>query len=189
MALPIVAIIGRPNVGKSSLFNWLAGKMISVVEPTPGVTRDRVSTIIEKDGKYFELVDTGGYGIVDADHLENHVHEQIQRAIDSASLVLFVVDVREGIMSLDQTIAALLRKHNLKVLGVANKADIKSSFPEAGVFGRLGFRDFLCISAKNNVNKEELLDAIADRLKNIESPKPVEPVMKIAIVGKRNAGK
>ena len=189
MTLPVVAIIGRPNVGKSSLFNWLAGKLISVVEATPGVTRDRVSAIIEREGRYFELVDTGGYGIVDADHLESHVHGQIQRAIDSANLVLFVVDVREGIMSLDQTIAGLLRKHNLKVLGVANKADVKSRFPEAGVFGRLGFRDFLCISAKNNVNKEELLDAIADRLQNVESTKPVEPVMKIAIVGKRNAGK
>jgi GTPase len=189
MSLPVVAIIGRPNVGKSSLFNWLAGKMISIVEPTPGVTRDRVSTIIEKDGKFFELVDTGGYGIVDADHLESHVHSQIQRAIDSAQLVLFVVDVREGIVSLDQIIAGLLRKHNLKVMGVANKADVKSRFPEAGEFGRLGFGEFMCISAKNNVNKEELLDAILDRLKNFESTRPVEPVMKIAIVGKRNAGK
>ncbi|MGA2678340.1 MAG: ribosome biogenesis GTPase Der [Sedimentisphaerales bacterium] len=189
MSLPVVAIIGRPNVGKSSLFNWLAGKMISIVEPTPGVTRDRVSTIIEKDGKYFELVDTGGYGIVDADHLESHVHGQIQRAIDSADLVLFVVDVREGIMSLDRIIAWLLRKHNLKVVGVANKADVASKFPEAGEFGQLGFGEFMCISAKNNVNKEELLNAILDRVKNLESTKPVEPVMKIAIVGKRNAGK
>jgi len=147
MSLPVVAIIGRPNVGKSSLFNWLAGRMISIVEPTPGVTRDRVSTIIEQGGKYFELVDTGGYGIVDADHLESHVHGQIQRAIDLADLVLFVVDVREGIMSLDQIIAGLLRKHNLKVMGVANKADVASKFPEAGEFGRLGFGKFMCISA------------------------------------------
>jgi GTP-binding protein len=189
MSLPVVAIIGRPNVGKSSLFNWLAGRMISIVEPTPGVTRDRVSTIIEKDGRYFELVDTGGYGIVDADHLESHVHGQIQRAIDLADLVLFVVDVREGIMPLDQIIAGLLRKHNLKVMGVANKADVKSFLPEAAEFGKLGFGEFVCISAKNNVNKDELLDAIFERIKNLESTKPVEPVMKIAIVGKRNAGK
>ena len=100
-----------------------------------------------------------------------------------------MVDIREGIMSLDQTIARLLRKHNLKVLGVANKADAESKFPEAGEFGRLGFGEFLCVSAKNNVNKDELLDAILDRLKNVESTKPAEPVMKIAIVGKRNAGK
>ena len=189
MAIPVVAIIGRPNVGKSSLFNALARRMISVVEPTPGVTRDRVSVIIERSNCYFELVDTGGYGIVDADHLEKDVHQQIQRAIDSANLVLFVVDIRDGIMSLDQTITRLLRKHNLKVLGVANKADAQSKFPEAGEFGRLGFGDFLCVSAQNNINKDVLLDTIIDRLKIVESARPAEPVMKIAIVGKRNAGK
>jgi GTP-binding protein len=163
--------------------------MISVVEPTPGVTRDRVSAIIEKNNCYFELVDTGGYGIVDADHLEKDVHQQIQRAIESANLVLFVVDIRDGIMSLDQTITRLLRKHNLKVLGVANKADVESKFSEVGEFNRLGFGDFLCVSAKNNVNKDVLLDTIIDRLKIVESARPAEPVMKIAIVGKRNAGK
>ncbi len=173
--------------------------MISIVEPTPGVTRDRVSAIIEKNDRYFELVDTGGYGIVDADHLETHIHQQIQRAIDSANLILFMVDVRDGIMPLDQTIAALLRtrlgeasrsrEHNLQVIGVANKADTNRQFPEAGVFGKLGFGDFLCVSAKNNVNKSALLDEISDRLKNTESTKPAEPVMKIAVVGKRNAGK
>jgi GTP-binding protein len=176
-------------VGKSSLFNALARRMISVVEPTPGVTRDRVSAIIEKDNCYFELVDTGGYGIVDADHLEKDVHQQIQRAIESANLVLFVVDIRDGIMSLDQTITRLLRKHNLRVLGVANKADVESKFSEVGEFNRLGFGDFLCVSAKNNVNKDVLLDTIIDRLKIVESAAPAEPVMKIAIVGKRNAGK
>ena len=189
MAIPVVAIIGRPNVGKSSLFNALARRMISVVEPTPGVTRDRVSVIIERSNCYFELVDTGGYGIVDADHLEKDVHQQIQRAIDLADLVLFVVDIRDGIMSLDQTITRLLRKHNLKVLGVANKADAQSKFPEAGEFVRLGFGDFLCVSAQNNINKDVLLDTIIDRLKIVESTRPAEPVMKIAIVGKRNAGK
>jgi GTP-binding protein len=171
------------------LFNWLAGKMLSIVEPTPGVTRDRVSAIIEKDGRYFELVDTGGYGIVDADHLENHVHQQIQRAIEAANLVIFMVDVREGPTPLDETIARLLRKHSLDVIGVANKADTAKQFPEAAVFGKLGFGEFLCVSAKNNVNKSLLLDTILDRLKNLETTRPAEPVMKIAIVGKRNAGK
>ena len=163
--------------------------MISIVEPTPGVTRDRVSAIIEGNGRYFELVDTGGYGIVDADHLESHVHQQIQRAIESANLVLFVVDIREGLTTLDQTIAGLLRKHNLAILGVANKADAARHFPDAGEFRKLGFGDFLCVSAKNNVNKALLLDEIFDRLKNVESGRPAEPVMKIAVVGKRNAGK
>ena len=97
MTLPVVAIIGRPNVGKSSLLNALAGEMISIVEPTAGVTRDRVSTIIERNEQYFELVDTGGYGIVDSDKLEEHIEEQIYKAIELADIILFMVDVREGI--------------------------------------------------------------------------------------------
>ncbi len=189
MALPVVAIVGRPNVGKSSLFNALTGKMISIVEPTPGVTRDRVSAIIDKNERYFEIVDTGGYGVVDADHLDRHIHQQIQQAIDSANLLLFVVDIREGIVPLDQSIAGLLRKSDIDVIGVANKADISRQFPEAGVFGKFGFGDFLCVSVKNNLNKAVLLDKILDRLSRLESTRPAEPVMKIAIVGKRNAGK
>ena len=189
MALPVVAIIGRPNVGKSSLLNALAGQMISIVEPTAGVTRDRVSTIIGRDERYFELVDTGGYGIVDCDQLSSHIEQQILRAIESANLVLFMVDIRDGVVPLDEKIAQLLRKHKLVVIGVANKADTARMFPAAGEFSRLGFGDFLCISAKNNLNKAVLLDMVFDRLADVVSDKPAEPVMKLAIVGKRNAGK
>jgi len=189
MALPVVAIIGRPNVGKSSLLNALAGQMISIVEPTAGVTRDRVSTIIGRDEQYFELTDTGGYGIVDSDRLESHVEQQIHQAIESANLVLFMVDIRDGIVPLDEKIARLLRKNDLDVIGVANKADSAKMFGAAGEFSRLGFGEFLCISAKNNLNKQVLLDTIFDRLAHLESDRPTEPAMKIAIVGKRNAGK
>ncbi len=189
MALPVVAIIGRPNVGKSSLFNALAGEMISIVEPTAGVTRDRVSTFVGKDDRYFELIDTGGYGVVDSDRLSEHIEQQIGTAIESANLVLFMVDVRDGIVPLDQTIARLLRKHELDVIGVANKADNAKIFPAAGEFGKLGFGEFLCISVKNNLNKSVLLDMVFERIEHLESAKPKEPVMKIAIVGKRNAGK
>lgn len=189
MALPVVAIIGRPNVGKSSLLNALAGHMISIVEPTAGVTRDRVSTIIGRDDQHFELVDTGGYGIVDSDLLSEHIKQQIHLAIESANLVLFMVDIRDGIMPLDKKISQLLRKYNLDVIGVANKADTAKMFPAAGIFSRLGFGEFLCISVKNNLNKAVLLDMIFDKLAHFESGRPMEPTMKIAIVGKRNAGK
>ncbi len=189
MALPVVAIIGRPNVGKSSLFNALAGEMISIVEPTAGVTRDRVSTFVGRDDKYFELIDTGGYGVVDSDQLSGHIEQQIKTAIESANLVIFMVDIRDGIVPLDQTIARLLRKHELDVIGVANKADNAKMFPAAGEFSKLGFGEFLCISVKNNLNKSVLLDKVFGRLTNLDSAKPAEPVMKIAIVGKRNAGK
>jgi len=189
MAMPVVAIIGRPNVGKSSLFNALAGEMISIVEPTAGVTRDRVSTIIERGDKYFELVDTGGYGVVDAQQLSEHIEQQITTAIESANIVLFMVDIREGIVPLDEAIARLLRKGKFDVIGVANKADGAKMFPEAGEFSKLGFGEFVCISATNNLNKAVLLDKIFEKLEHLETGPPAKPVMKIAIVGKQNTGK
>jgi GTP-binding protein len=190
MGLPVVTIIGRPNVGKSSLLNALAGEMISIVDPTAGVTRDRVSTFIGRGEKFFELIDTGGYGIVDSDQLSDHIEGQILQAIALADLVLFVADVREGVTPLDVKIAELLRKHDLDVLGVANKADSSRMFPTAGEFIKLGFGEFLCVSAQNNMNKGVLLDAVFERLAPLlEAGVPPVPVMKIAIVGKRNAGK
>jgi GTP-binding protein len=189
MSLPVVAIIGRPNVGKSSLLNALAGDMISIVEPTAGVTRDRVSTIINNGDSYFELIDTGGYGIVDRDDLTSHIDRQIFQAIESASLVLFVVDIRDGITPLDERVAQLLRKQKLPFILVANKADEVRMFPSAGEFAKLGFGEPLCISALNRLNKAELLEAIQKKLAHIPTTEPKKPVMKIAVVGKRNAGK
>jgi GTPase len=189
MAMPVVAIIGRPNVGKSSLFNALAGEMISIVEPTAGVTRDRVSAIIEKGEKYFELIDTGGYGIVDVQQLSEHIEQQIITAIESANIVLFMVDIREGIVPLDEKIARLLRKGKLDVIGVANKADDARMFPAAGEFSKLGFGEFICVSVTNNLNKQVLLERIFEKLSGSESARPAKPVMKIAIVGKQNTGK
>jgi len=201
MALPVVAIIGRPNVGKSSLLNALAGERISIVEPTAGVTRDRVSTIIERNDKYFELVDTGGYGLLDNEQLKEHIEQQIHQAIESANLIVFMVDIRDGLMPLDEEIARLLRKADLDIIGVANKADTARMFPAAGEFTKLGFGEFLCISAKNNLNKAVLLDKIFDKLEKYHGlpardttakmavVRPAGAAMKLAIVGKRNAGK
>src|ERR1041384_6409333 len=96
MSLPIVAIVGRPNVGKSSLLNLLSGRRISIVDPTAGVTRDRVTALVESNGKLFELTDTGGYGIVDKDNLTADIERQIAFAVEEAQLILFVVDVQNG---------------------------------------------------------------------------------------------
>ena len=100
MPLPVVAIIGRPNVGKSSIFNWLAGRRISIVDPTAGVTRDRVSVVLEEDGRFFDLMDTGGIGIVDSQDLSEDVERQIALAIDQADLILYVTDARSGPVAL-----------------------------------------------------------------------------------------
>ncbi len=188
MSLPLVVIVGRPNVGKSSLLNALAGERISIVDPRPGITRDRVTAVIECGDRYFELVDTGGIGIIDDDHLEAHVEEQIRFAIDRADVILFVVDVTTGITPLDQRVAELLRRAAKPVVVVANKADDTRHEPEAGQFARLGHGEPLCTSAVHGRGREALLERLMPLLGPATS-EPAEPVMKLAIVGKRNAGK
>ena len=189
MSLPTVAIVGRPNVGKSSLFNALAGRRISIVEPTAGVTRDRLSTVVAVDESYFQLVDTGGYGIDDIDNLTEHVEAQISLALSQAQLVLFLVDIRSGILPLDEKMAQLLRRRELPVLLVANKADSLQVEPQAGEFFRLGFGTPLCVSALHGRNLPELLERIAEGLQDVGGQRPSEPVMHLAVVGKRNVGK
>ena len=122
MSVPKVAIIGRPNVGKSSLFNWLAGRFISVVDPTAGVTRDRVSALVKAEGRFFELFDTGGIGVADVDNLTLQVERQIEAAIDQAHVLLFVVDTRSGMKPLDEEVARLhLEKIGVKLTKLTKK--------------------------------------------------------------------
>ncbi|MFM8275299.1 MAG: ribosome biogenesis GTPase Der [Gemmata sp.] len=190
MALPIVAIVGRPNVGKSSLFNWLAGRRISIVDPTAGVTRDRVSTVIEYGGRVWELMDTGGIGIVDVDDLTADVERQIQLAIESASVVVFMVDVREGVVPLDEDVAARLRTIRKPVVLVANKADTERFGQQAGEFNKLGYGEPLCVSADQKLGKDDLYAAVLARLPaDTGETAPAEPALLLATVGRRNAGK
>ncbi|MBP7937278.1 MAG: ribosome biogenesis GTPase Der [Phycisphaerae bacterium] len=188
MSLPLVTIVGRPNVGKSSLLNMLAGRRISIVEPTAGVTRDRIQAVCEHNGVYFEIVDTGGYGIVDRDDLSDHVERQITYAVQQATLILFVVDGREGVVPLDQAVAQWLRGCKSPVLLVANKVDAFNVPTELGDFPRLGFGSPLPVSALHNRGGDEIKDWITRHLPDTGEVPP-EPVMKLAIVGRRNAGK
>lgn len=191
MSLPTVSIVGRPNVGKSSLFNILARRRIAIVDPTAGVTRDRISVPLEHQGRYFELVDTGGMGIEDVDRLTAEVEAQIAAAIAGSDLLLMVVDASEGVMPLDELVVQRLRRQKAPILLVANKADNESIENAAGVFYRLGLGDPLAVSAQHNRHLDKLRQKIVDMLPppaSDEQP-PAEADMKIAIVGKRNAGK
>jgi GTP-binding protein len=190
MSIPVVAIVGRPNVGKSSLFNMLAGRRIAIVDPTAGVTRDRVSTLVQADGRYFELVDTGGIGVTDADNLTAQVERQIETAIDQAHVLLFVVDGFTGVAPLDEEVARRLRYVNKPILCVANKCDTEAVDPQTAEFYKLGRGKLICVSALHKRNKQELLQLIAERLPPPETDEaPKDPVLKLAIVGRRNTGK
>lgn len=190
MAVPIIAIVGRPNVGKSSMFNWLAGKRIAIVDPTAGVTRDRVSTLVQLGDRYAEVMDTGGIGIVDSDALEADVDRQINLAIDQAQLILFVLEARSGVVLLDEVVAERLRKAKCKIIVVINKCDTLELEAQCSEFYKLGYGQPLPVSALQNRGKDELLRAIA---RNLPAEGPDEEVkkvaIKLAIVGRRNTGK
>ncbi len=192
MGLPQVVIVGRPNVGKSSLFNWIARRRLAIVDKTAGVTRDRLTHLISERGRFFELVDTGGMGFEDPDNLTPQIEEQINAALDAAAVILFVVDAREGVTPLDQEVAKRLRYVRAPIVCVANKADDASIDPNADEFYRLGRGRLVRTSTTQNRNREELLDLIFERLSeslDSEAAAPPDPMMKVAIVGRRNAGK
>jgi GTP-binding protein len=188
--LPLVAIVGRPNVGKSSLLNAFAGERVSIVEETPGVTRDRVSTIIVHEDVTMEIVDTGGLGIVDRDDLEEHVERQIDYAVRDANAILFVTDVRDGLTPLDIEVAAHLRQRSqeIPVFLVVNKVDTEHL--EAGLtdFHRLAMGEPRPVSAQESSGTQGLLDRVAEKLWPTGEV-DVSPVMKLAVVGRRNVGK
>ncbi len=190
MPVPQVAIVGRPNVGKSSLFNWLAGRRIAIVDPTAGVTRDRLTALVESHGRYFEVIDTGGLGIEDSDNLTDEVEHQIELAIEQAQVIVFVVDVRDGVTPLDQAVAKRLRYVNKPIICAANKADELRYDANAAEFYKLGRGKLICTSTLQNRNKGELLELILERLPPPEADAaPADPAMKLAIVGRRNVGK
>ena len=196
MSVPKVVIVGRPNVGKSSIFNWLAGKLISVVDPTAGVTRDRITQLIQYQDRYFELIDTGGIGIVDSDDLSDDVEHQIEIAIEEATVILFVTDVQTGVTPLDQEVAEMLRKVDRPKLLVVNKCESQRSDLEIPNYFGLADAEVLQTSVKANRNRKELLRKLVELLPPADEAElhegeelAAEPEMKLAIVGRRNVGK
>ena len=190
--IPQVVIVGRPNVGKSSLFNWLIEKRIAIEDPTAGVTRDRLVQRIELDGRVLELVDTGGMGFDDPDGLTAEIDRQIESGLAHAAVVLFVVDVRTGIAPGDLEVAQRIRRIGCPVLLIVNKADAPNFDSAAHEFSALGFGPPIVVSAKQHRNRGPLVDSIFERLPPASADDPDTadlPEMKLAMVGRRNVGK
>ena len=190
---PQVVIVGRPNVGKSSIFNWLSQRRIAIEDPTAGVTRDRLTQRIECGGKIIDLIDTGGMGFDDPDGLTEQIDMQIEAGLATAGVVVFVVDIRTGRIPADAEVAARLRQSGANVLLVANKSDDEKYDVLGHDFDELGFGSPIVTSTKQNRHRDELVEAITTLLPTTtENDVPATtdlPEMKVAIVGRRNVGK
>lgn len=185
----VVAIVGRPNVGKSTLFNKLIGDRLSIVKNEPGVTRDRLYREMEWSGKEFLLVDTGGLEPKTDDFMMNKIKEQAQVAIDEADVVIFLVDGKSGITGLDEDVANVLRKKEKKVVVAVNKIDNYMRDQENILeFYALGFEDVIGISGEHKINLGDLLDAVISKFDR-KKEKSREEGLKIAVLGRPNAGK
>jgi GTPase len=185
----IVAIVGRPNVGKSTLFNRLCGGRKAIVDESSGVTRDRHYGKSDWNGKEFSLIDTGGYITNSDDVFEEEIRKQVMLAMEEADLVLFLVDVLSGITDLDETIASILRKGSKKVIVVVNKVDNHQRQYEASVFYGLGLGEIYPLSAINGSGTGELLDELVKDFPKPEDDTDEAEIPRFAIVGRPNVGK
>jgi len=188
---PVFAIVGRPNVGKSSLLNALARRRVAIVEPTPGVTRDRVSVIASHRGLSAEVIDTAGLGVGGAEELEAEVSRQIDVALDVADAVILVMDAREGVVSLDLEAVDAVRRTSKPVILVANKVDSERERRSLGDFYEVGFGEPVATAAIQSVGRRELFERMIETLgeENFVRETDQPEAARIAVVGRRNAGK
>ena len=190
MSKPTVAIVGRPNVGKSTFFNYIVGKRVSIVEDTPGVTRDRVYAEGNWRGRSFTLVDTGGIEPESDDVILSQMREQANLAIAMADVIIFVTDMKQGVTAADHDIALMLKKSKKPVILVCNKADNYGKVPdEIYEFYNLGLGEPYRVSAANAIGIGDVLDAIYDNLPPVNEGEDDDEVIKVAIIGKPNVGK
>ncbi len=187
---PVVAVVGRPNVGKSTLFNKVSGKRISIVEDTPGITRDRIYADAEWCGHHFTLIDTGGIEPSSKDVILSQMREQAQMALDMADVILFMVNVRDGVTAADKEVAAMLRKCSRPVLLVCNKVDNPGNPPmEMYEFYNLGIGEPYPVSSIHGLGLGDLLDEMVALFPAAATEEAEEEIIHVAIVGKPNAGK
>ena len=184
----IVAIVGRPNVGKSTLFNRLTESRQAIVDQTTGVTRDRQYGKSDWNGKYFSIIDTGGYVMGGDDEFEIEIRKQVQLAVDEADIILFLVDAREGLTPMDEDVASMLRKCTKKVLLVANKVDNAKEMDNLAEFYALGLGDPYPIAGISGSGTGDLLDAVVEDFSEGE-PDRADTLPRIAVVGRPNVGK
>ena len=191
MPKPIVAIVGRPNVGKSTLFNIFANSRISIVEDTPGVTRDRIYACGEWQNKEFMMVDTGGIEIMNTDSIAVSIRTQAQIAIREADVILFLCDARTGITDEDAQVAKLLRQAKKPIVLAVNKADSPKQELNVYEFYNLGIGEPMPISAANHLGLGDLLDAVVEKFKelNLDFDDEEEDIIKVALIGRPNVGK
>lgn len=189
MVKPVVAIVGRPNVGKSTLFNRLVGARRAIVEPTPGVTRDRLYADTDWRGCGFTLIDTGGFEPLSQEEIPRKVREQAEEAIREADLTVLVVDGAAGLLPIDAEVAAILRRSQKPVLLAVNKLDHVRHEPLLAEFYALGIEPLLPISAEHGRGVGELLDAIVERCSHVDVVETAETGIRVAVVGRPNVGK
>ncbi len=190
MSRPVVAVVGRPNVGKSTLFNVLAGERISIVQDTPGVTRDRIYADVSWLNMSFTLIDTGGIEPDSSDMMLSRMREQAQIAIDTADVIIFLTDVRQGLVDADSKVADMLRRAHKPVVLVVNKVDSFEKFmPDVYEFYNLGIGDPLPISAASRLGIGDMLDEVAKHFPQDVEDEEEDDRPKVAIVGKPNVGK
>ena len=188
MAMPIVTLVGRTNVGKSTLFNRLVGKKKSITEDVSGVTRDRIVDKVEWQGDEFILVDTGGLDFSNKEMMNQEIKSQVEKALLETDLILFVVDGKEGLSPYDSEIADVIRRYNKKVIIVANKIDGHKISDDIYDFYSMGFDDLATISAEQSKGLGDLLDKVVENI-DFEAYDQIEDETRIAIIGKPNAGK
>lgn len=189
MAKPLVAIVGRPNVGKSTFFNKMAGRRISIVEDTPGVTRDRVYADCEWQNHAFTLIDTGGIDPNSDDPLLKQMRAQAEIAIETCDMILFFVDGKQGLTDDDKDVATMLRKSSKPIILVVNKVDSMDSYDNVYEFYELGLGDPIAISSVNLMNFGDLLEEVVKEMPQTGSDKEDDDTVKIAVVGRPNVGK
>ena len=190
MSKPIVAVVGRPNVGKSTLFNRLAGERISIVQDTPGVTRDRIYADVEWTGRKFTLIDTGGMEIGTEDIIVKQILQQAEIAIETADVILFVTDVKSGVTDDDKQVANMLRRTKKPVVLAVNKVDsIKKDSMDIYEFYELGIGDPMAISAGQALGLGDMLDEVIAHFPEQIQQEQEETAIKVAIIGKPNVGK